>query len=340
MNDLRRHQLSQRLPARLVTVLPDRLGQRIDNFLLLELKSLPRPLVYKLIRSGQVRVNGRRIPVAYKLQSGDAVRIPPLSIESRPASDQAISAAWLAGLKAAIVYEDDNLLVVDKPSGMACHGGSGITCGVIEGLRALRPSESIELAHRLDRDTSGLLLIVKKRRVLTELHSLLRDHSTSSQLNKTYLTLLVGRMPAGVMQVDAPLATIVRSGGERHARVDPNGKPSLSCFRLLERRAECSLCEVTILTGRTHQIRVHAQHIGFPVAGDDKYGDGPANQFLRQKAGLRRLFLHAARLEFALEQGQRPYLLHAPLPAELATAYDRLLGLTRRATVALANQRR
>ena len=169
--------------------------------------------------------------------------------------------------------------------------------------------------------------------MLTELHALLHDHSAYSQLKKVYLTLLVGRMPSGVMPVDAPLQTIVRPGGERHARVADNGKASVSSFRLLERRAECSLCEVTILTGRTHQIRAHAEHIGFPIAGDEKYGDEQANRVLRQQAGLRRLFLHAAHLEFALDEGRKPYVLHAPLPAELSAAYDHLLGTTRRSDV-------
>ena len=330
MNDLRPHPFRPRLPARLVTVAADRLGQRIDNFLLLQLKSLPRPLVYKLIRSGQVRVNGRRVNVAYKLCAADVVRIPPLCSDQKENAAQAISPLFIQRLEAAIVYEDQDLLVIDKPAGIACHGGSGIPSGVIEGFRALRAPQWLELVHRLDRDTSGLLLIAKKRRALTELHALLRDHAVTSQFKKVYLTLLVGRMPPGLMRVAAPLETIVRPGGERHARVAESGKASLSSFRLLERRAGCSLCEVTILTGRTHQIRAHAEHIGFPIAGDEKYGDAQTNQFLRQQAGLRRLFLHASHVAFALDQGRQPYVLHAPLPPELSSAYDRLLGASLR----------
>jgi 23S rRNA pseudouridine955/2504/2580 synthase len=228
----------------------------------------------------------------------------------------------MAAMEASIVHEDARLLAISKPSGIASHGGSGISFGAIETLRALRPRDSLELVHRLDRDTSGLLLVAKKRSALSELQALMRGDGEG--IHKRYLTLLLGRMPDGTMSVDAPLDVGQRSGGERHVQVGDRGKPSLSHFRALERRGGHSYCEVRIDTGRTHQIRVHAAHIGHPVAGDDKYGDPDGNRRLRERTGLRRLFLHAASLEFTLDGGNAPYLLNAPLPADLAEVLDRL----------------
>jgi 23S rRNA pseudouridine955/2504/2580 synthase len=229
----------------------------------------------------------------------------------------------LAALEASIVFEDARLLAISKPSGMASHGGSGISFGVIETLRALRPGQSLDLVHRLDRDTSGLMVVAKKRAALVELQALLReDHGAG--IGKRYLALLVGRMPDGTMSVDAPLHVGLRQGGERHVQVRADGKPSMSHFRALERRGGQSYCEVRIDTGRTHQIRVHARHIGHPVAGDAKYGDEAANRRLREQAGLKRLFLHASSLEFALEGGSAPYLLSAPLAPDLVEVLDRL----------------
>ena len=309
--------------ARSVRVPDERAGQRLDNFLLGQLKGAPRSLVYKLVRSGQVRVNGGRAKAERKLEAGDEVRIPPVRIESPQDGDRSPPKGLLAALESAIVFEDARLLAINKPSGIASHGGSGISFGVIETLRALRPRDSLELVHRLDRDTSGLMVLAKKRSVLTELQRLLReDHG--SGIEKRYLALLVGRMPDGTMSVDAPLHVGLRQGGERHVQVNPAGKPSMSHFRVLERRGGQSYCEVRIETGRTHQIRVHAQHIGHPVAGDDKYGDADANKRLREQAGLKRLFLHASTLEFALEGGQAPYSLNAPLVPELIEVLDRL----------------
>ena len=306
--------------ARQVRVPDDRAGQRLDNFLLGQLKGAPRSLVYKLVRSGQVRVNGGRAKADRKLEAGDEVRIPPLRLPE--AGERGTPAKGLLdAMAASIVFEDDWLLAVDKPSGVASHGGSGISFGVIETLRALRPDQSLELVHRLDRDTSGVLVVAKKRAALTELQALMR---TEGGISKRYLALLVGRMPDGVMSVDAPLHVGLRQGGERHVQVSDAGKPSLSHFRALERRGGHSYCEVRIATGRTHQIRAHALHIGHPVAGDDKYGDADTNQRLRTQAGLKRLFLHAASLEFALDQGRRPYVVNAPLPADLSDVLDRL----------------
>ena len=315
---------SDKPAARIVQVAPDRAGQRLDNFLLGQLKGAPRSLVYKLVRSGQVRINGGRAKADRRLESGDEVRIPPVRLET--AADRGTPAPGLLEAMAdSIVFEDGRLLAINKPSGVASHGGSGISFGAIETLRALRPRESLELVHRLDRDTSGVLMVAKKRSALSELQALMReDHGRAGGIRKRYLALLAGRMPDGTMSVDAPLHVGLRQGGERHVQVSNGGKPSLSHFKLLERRGGQSYCEVRIETGRTHQIRAHAQHIGHPVAGDDKYGDPEANARLRRDIGLKRLFLHAASLEFALDAGKTPYVLNAPLAPELLDALDRL----------------
>lgn len=312
--------------VRMIKVPEDRAGQRLDNFLLGQLKGAPRSLVYKLVRSGQVRVNGGRAKAERKLEAGEEVRVPPVNLAE--VGDKAPPpAGFLQRMEQAIVFEDARLLVINKPSGVASHGGSGISHGAIETMRALRPNQGLELVHRLDRDTSGLLVMAKKRSALSELQALLReDHDGAGPggIRKRYLTLLVGRMPDGVMSVDAPLHVGLRQGGERHVQVNAAGKPSLSHFRVLERRGGHSYCEVKIDTGRTHQIRVHAQHIGHPVAGDEKYGDPAVNKRLREQIGLKRLFLHAASLEFALDAGKTPYVLNAPLAPELVEALDRL----------------
>ena len=311
--------------VRILKVPEDRAGQRVDNFLLGQLKGAPRSLIYKLMRSGQVRVNGGRTKAERKLEAGDEVRIPPVKLHEE-GEKTAPPDAFMARLEAAIVYEDARLLALNKPSGVASHGGSGISFGAIETLRALRPNQTLELVHRLDRDTSGLLIVAKKRSALTEMQALMRedDRVEGRGISKRYLTLLVGRMPDGVMSVDAPLHIGLRQGGERHVQVNASGKESLSHFRVLERRGGHSYCEVRIETGRTHQIRVHAQHLGHAVAGDDKYGDPAVNKRLREQIGLKRLFLHAASLEFTLDGGKIPYLLNAPLADELAEALSRL----------------
>jgi 23S rRNA pseudouridine955/2504/2580 synthase len=318
---------AQPLPGqvRLVRVPEDRDDQRLDNFLFGQLKGAPRSLIYKIIRSGQVRVNGGRAKAETRLEGGDEVRIPPVRL-TEPGEKGTPAPGLLDAMAASIVFEDARLLAINKPTGVASHGGSGISFGVIETLRALRPKETLELVHRLDRDTSGLMIIAKKRSALTELQALMResDADDGRGIAKRYLALLVGRMPDGTMSVDAPLHIGLRQGGERHVQVHPGGKASLSHFRVLERRGGHSYCEVRIETGRTHQIRVHAQHIGHAVAGDDKYGDPEVNKRLRDQLGLKRLFLHAASLEFALDGGRAPYLLDAPLALELVDALDRL----------------
>ena len=317
-----RKPLAAKSSVRMIKVPEDRGGQRLDNFLLNQLKGAPRSLVYKLVRSGQVRVNGGRAKAERKLEGGDEVRIPPVSLtevgEKTPPPN-----GFLQRREQAIVFEDARLLVLNKPSGVASHGGSGISHGAIETMRVLRPNQTLELVHRLDRDTSGLLIMAKKRSALSELQALLReDHGAG--IRKRYLTLLVGRMPDGTMTVDAPLHVGLRQGGERHVQVNPIGKESISHFKVLERKGGHSYCEVRIETGRTHQIRVHAQHLGYPVAGDDKYGDPDVNKRLREQIGLKRLFLHAASLEFALDAGKTPYVLNAPLADELSEVLNRL----------------
>ena len=311
--------------ARTVRIDDDRDGQRLDNFLLGQLKGAPRSLVYKLLRSGQVRVNGGRAKAERRLEAGDEVRIPPVRLQVAGEGDRSPPQSMLAALDAAIVFEDARLLAINKPSGIASHGGSGISFGAIEAMRVLRPRDKLELVHRLDRDTSGLLVFAKKRSALVELQALLReDHGAG--IAKRYLALLTGRMPSGTMTVEAPLLVGLRQGGERHVQVSEAGKPSISHFRLLERCGGQSYCEVRIETGRTHQIRVHAQHLGHPVAGDDKYGDPAANRRLRDQVGLKRLFLHASTLEFALDDGNAPYLLNAPLARDLVAVLDALQG--------------
>jgi 23S rRNA pseudouridine955/2504/2580 synthase len=307
--------------VKLVRVPDERDGQRIDNFLMNQLKGAPKSLVYKLVRSGQVRINGKRAKPDSRVAGGDEIRIPPVVL-GEPGAVRPPPKSLLEKLDRAIVYEDASLLALNKPSGLAAHGGSGVSYGAIEALRALRPQQNFELVHRLDRDTSGILVVAKKRSALLELQALMREGEDEEAPNKRYLALLVGKMPQGTMTVEAPLLRLTGKGGDRSVRVDPKGKPSVSHFKLLERRSGHSFCEVVIETGRTHQIRVHAQHIGHPVAGDDKYGDREANKRLAEQAGLKRLFLHAAAMSFDL--AGKPYTLNAPLADELSAALDRL----------------
>ena len=305
--------------VRVVQIDDERAGQRLDNFLLGQLKGAPRSLIYRILRTGQVRVNGGRAKADQRLSAGDSVRIPPVRLTESRDDAPGPSPKQIATIEKAIVFEDDWLLALAKPSGIAAHGGSGVRCGAIELIRAARPNASLELVHRLDRDTSGLLLIAKKRTALLQLQALMRDGG----ITKQYLALLVGRLKGDSFTVDLPLER-GKQGGERMVRVGDDGKDSVSHFKVLERRGGHSYVEVRIDTGRTHQIRVHAAHLGHPVAGDDKYGDREANRRLREKAGLKRLFLHAASLEFALDEGRRPYLLNAPLPDDLSDALNRL----------------
>jgi 23S rRNA pseudouridine955/2504/2580 synthase len=295
-------------------------GQRIDNFLLARVKGVPRSHLYRVLRRGEVRVNKGRVRPSYRLQEGDLVRIPPLRTGEEPPQAQP-SRGELARLEQAILYEDERLIAIDKPAGLAVHGGSGLSHGVIEAMRRLRPDlTDLELVHRLDRETSGCLLLAKRRSALRSLHAALR----ASEVDKRYLALLVGRLPRREVAVDAPLRKNLLRGGERVVRVDPaEGKPARTVFRRLRQIGDLTLVEAQLLTGRTHQIRVHAAHLGTPIAGDEKYGDAAANRTLRAE-GLKRLFLHAAALTVPREG--KPLRIEAPLPAELAAVLASLDG--------------
>ena len=298
----------------------DREGQRLDNFLLRELPGVPRSRVYRLLRRGEVRVNGRRKSPEYRLLADDEVRLPPVRAAAPQAGPRVPPAALVAAVAAAIVYEDERLLVLDKPAGLAVHGGSGLAFGAIEALRALRPDEPLELAHRLDRDTSGCLLIARKRSALRALHALLRE----GRVEKHYTALVAGRWRLGRKTIDAPVLTHARQGGERMVRVHAAGKVALSEFTPLEHYREVATrMDVAIRTGRTHQIRVHAAFAGHPVAGDLKYGDRESNARLRE-LGLRRMFLHATAVSFAWPDGGPAFHVATDLPADLAALLARL----------------
>lgn len=298
-------------------------GQRLDNFLLGFLKGVPRTHVYRLLRKGEVRVNKGRSRPDYRLEEGDVVRIPPVRQgqgAGGAVAERAVASGKFDWLEERVLFEDEHLLVLDKPSGLAVHGGSGVSVGLIEALRRLRPQNPfLELAHRLDRETSGCLIIAKSRRALLELHELLRDGG----LDKYYLALVAGPWEGGSRTVEAALQTR-RPGNQRHVAVGEEGKESASRFRPIERFADCALVEVHLLTGRMHQARVHAAHIGHPIAGDEKYGDRSFNQVVRVSE-LNRLFLHAARIEFRHPVTGQKMKVSAPLPAEL----DRVLAALR-----------
>ncbi len=290
----------------------------MDNFLLGSLRGVPRSHVYRLIRSGQVRVNSGRVRASYRLKRGDRVRVPPVSQSSgQPAQLPPDGVQWLAER---VLYEDSRVLVLDKPAGMAVHGGTGIAFGCIEALRSLDPAlRKADLVHRLDRGTSGCLVVAKRRSALRQLHALLRDGG----MEKRYLTLLRGNWPHGHVDVDLPLAT-ERRGGESFVVVDPAGKPALSNFRVIEHfGGRATLVEVLIATGRTHQIRVHAAHAGHPIAGDDRYGDEAFNAGM-SSLGLQRLFLHAQAVEFVWPGSEEIFAVSAPLPEELSVTLDSL----------------
>ena len=300
-------------------------GQRLDNYLLSALRGVPRSHVYRLIRSGQVRVNSGRAQPSYRLKAGDRVRIPPVASGSTAAPS--VADDGLAWLNERIVYEDERLLVLDKPAGLAVHGGSGVSLGCIEALRALRPqAKELELAHRLDRSTSGCLLVAKRRSALRTLHALLRE----SAVDKRYLALVKGRWPQGTTEIDAPLRTR-RTATEHHVQIDSTGKLARSSFRLIEPLgARASFVEVAIATGRTHQIRVHAAHLGHPVAGDERYGDRQFNGTLAE-LGLRRMFLHAHSVAFRWPDTGEVFSVSVPLPPELASVLTALEEAPQRA---------
>ena len=302
--------------VRMVTVSEERDGQRIDNFLATQLKGVPKSLVYRILRTGQVRINGKRAKADTRVSGGDEVRIPPVRV-SAPGETTAPGKTQVQRAERAIIHEDRDFLVLDKPAGMASHGGSGVDFGAIELLRAARPSETLELAHRLDRDTSGVLVLARRRAALTALQELIRD----GEITKQYLALLAGHPKRAKFDVNVPLRKSILQGGERMVRVSDDGKPALTAFKVISTYADASLAEVTLYTGRTHQIRVHAQHVEHPLAGDENYGDKDLNRRLRD-FGLRRLFLHAARFEFEL--GGKSYSFSTPLAPDLGAVLEAL----------------
>lgn len=297
----------------------DEAGQRLDNYLLRVCKGVPKSHVYRILRSGEVRINKKRVDASYRLQAGDEIRIPPIRIAEK---QQEVDAGAMMRSELPILFEDDALLAVNKPAGIAVHGGSGVSFGVIEALRQQRPqARFLELAHRLDRETSGILLVGKKRSALTALHDMFRDGGR--QADKRYLVLVSGRWMEKKRDVRLPLHKYLLDNGERRVRVSDDGKFSHTVFRLLARWQRFSLLEAQLKTGRTHQIRVHLAHLGFPIAGDDKYGDFSLNKAL-QAAGLKRMFLHAWKMDFPHPLKDERVALEAPLPDALAGYLARL----------------
>jgi len=293
-----------------LTVGEEEAGQRIDNFLFKRLKGVPKTHVYRILRSGEVRVNSRRAGAAYRVAAGDRLRIPPVRT-ARPERTERIPAR--PRLAHRVIYQDEVLLVLDKPAGWAVHGGSGVSLGIVEQLRAEHPDwKFLELAHRLDRETSGVLLLARKRAALLELHRQLREGETE----KVYLVLVKGRWRGAVRNVRLPLEKRLSAAGEKKVRVSESGQAAHTVFRLQRAWREFSLLEAELRTGRTHQIRVHLSHLGYPVAGDDKYGDFELNKALARE-GLKRMFLHARRMVLRHPVSGERLALEAPLPADL-----------------------
>jgi 23S rRNA pseudouridine955/2504/2580 synthase len=298
--------------AQFVTISEEEAGQRIDNYLLRVCKGVPKSHIYRILRSGEVRVNKGRIDQLYRLEAGDVVRIPPVRVAER-ASTQAVP-----GAEFKIVFEDTHLLVIDKPAGVAVHGGSGVSYGVIEQLRAARPdAKFLELVHRLDRETSGLLLLAKKRSALTNLHEQMRAGHT----DKRYLTMAHGNWTNPRQHVKLPLHKYSTPEGERRVVVQAGGQEAHTVFNLVRKWEQFALLEAELKTGRTHQIRVHLASSGFPILGDDKYGDFALNRQLQKadetRGALRRMFLHAYQITFTHPDSGKQMTLKAPLPAEL-----------------------
>lgn len=292
----------------------DSAGQRIDNYLMRRLKGVPKSHIYRILRSGEVRVNSRRIGPDYRLQPGDLVRIPPV----RVAEKTEIRGLPKGGFQPVILFEDEALLVIDKPSGLAVHGGSGVSYGVIEALREARPqAKFLELVHRIDRETSGVLMLAKKRAALVELHRQLQ----AGEVEKRYRALVKGLWTARKRVVDLPLEKKVRASGERRVNVGAEGDRATTIFRLERRVGQYSLLDAELKTGRTHQIRVHLAHLGFPILGDDKYGDFTLNKVLA-KQGLKRMFLHSSRIGIRHPLSGEKVVFEAPLPAELRAFID------------------
>lgn len=336
--DLTKH--SGKLSVRHLTVDGEDAGTRLDKFLARQYPEVPRTRLFRLVRKGEVRVNGKRAGIDTRLALGDDVRLPPVreaapesAVESVSGTARALTrkvpSSLQAAVTASVIHEDERVIVVNKPAGIAVHGGSGVSFGVIEALRAARPDEAekLELVHRLDRDTSGVLIIARKPSVLRMLHAGLRE---GEGFEKRYLALVQGSWQLGKKRIEAPLRTDLRVGGERTVKVHASGKSATSDFRPVQAFGRlASLLEVSILTGRTHQIRVHAAYAGHPVAGDRKYGDADFNEQMREY-GLERMFLHASSLSFIWPDRGTEFSVNAPLPAELAAVIDALAAATSR----------
>ncbi len=301
-----------------LTIDEERAGQRVDNFLLGILKGVPKSLVYRILRKGEVRVNKGRVKPTHRLEAGDVVRVPPVRVAEKTV--ELPGRGLVERLEQSIIYEDDGLLVINKPSGVAVHGGSGINYGVIEAMRTLRPRQkSLELVHRLDRDTSGCLILAKKRSALRRLHEMLREGS----VDKRYLALCKGRWEGGARLIDQPLKKNTLRSGERIVQVSPEGKVARSRFIPQERYRDATLMEVELFTGRTHQIRVHAAHSHHPIVGDEKYGDKSFSREMKA-FGISRLFLHAHKLRFSWPVAGQMLEVSAPLDPRLAQALAKL----------------
>lgn len=302
--------------AQFIEINSDNDGQRVDNFLLTRLKGVPKSRIYKILRSGEVRVNKGRVKPSTRLNTSDIIRIPPLRLPEE--QNVQIPAHLIDEINQSVIYENDDLIILNKPAGIAVHAGSGVAFGIIDILRAERFKDSfIELAHRLDRQTSGCLVLAKSRPALTQLNQLM----TSEQgINKYYLALTKGNWPAGENRIDAPLSKNEIKGGERMVTINPDGKPAISLFTPTEQFQDCSLTEIKLITGRTHQIRVHACSQDHAVAGDNKYGDKAFNKKMKQ-LGLKRMFLHARKLEFDLNG---PIKVTAPLDNNLQLVLENL----------------
>lgn len=299
-----------------VEVSQDRDGQRLDNFLSARLKGLPRSVIYRIIRTGQVRVNGGRAKPATRLVAGDMVRIPPASIRENKPGD--IPPAVLELLRQSVCYEDQGVMVIDKPAGMAVHSGSGLAWGVVDVVRKLRPGKNIDLVHRLDRETSGCLLLALDGDALRDLNMQIKN----KQVEKRYLCLMDGKLERDVVEVNQPIGKYERSG-QRFMRVDSQGKPAHTTFRLLQKYGSCSYVEAQLHTGRTHQIRVHAAHIGAPLVGDKRYSPAPRQKFWKAE-GVRRMFLHAHQICFYTRDGE-VQLVNSQLPGELSHLLEKLV---------------
>ncbi|MEL0610160.1 23S rRNA pseudouridine(955/2504/2580) synthase RluC [Vibrio echinoideorum] len=310
-----------RTQVQFVDIDEDMAGQRIDNFLRNQLKTIPKSMIYRIVRKGEVRVNKKRIKAEYKLKAGDLVRIPPVTIEEK--TEENVPSTKLnkvSELEQCIIHEDDHMLILNKPSGTAVHGGSGLKFGAIEALRALRPdARFLELVHRIDRDTSGILLVAKKRSALRHLQAQFREKT----VQKYYFALVMGEWKNSCKVVNAPL---LKNEVNSIVRVNPNGKASETRFKVLERFQDATLVQASPITGRTHQIRVHAQYTGHPIAWDDRYGDRRFDAYTG-KVGLNRLFLHAANIKFTHPGSEEKMDISAPMEARLEKALTGLRKL-------------